>query len=160
MSKQIEVSDETWEKIKDVVQKEGDKEKKKAKIEIKTIGGSLLWESEKETLKEAVEEAVSKDANLRGANLRGANLRGTNLGDANLEGAYLGDVNLEGANLRGANLRGANLRDADLGGTNLRDAYLEGADFYHTKLYGKGGTTKITKKQIPDFLIALGVIVE
>jgi len=45
--------------------------------------------------------------------------------------------------------------DANLGDANLRDA-----DFYHTKFYGKGGTTKIKKEQIDDFLKALGIIVE
>ena len=62
----------------------------------------------------------------------------------------LGDVDLEGADLIGA----------DLGDADLRGANLEGADFYHTKFYGKGGTTKIRKNQIDDFLTALGVVVE
>ena len=44
-------------------------------------------------------------------------------------------------------------------GVDLRDAYLSGAGFYHTKFYGKGGTTKIKKNQVNDFFKALGVIV-
>ena len=60
-----------------------------------------------------------------------------------------------GADLGGANLRGADLRDAD-----LRDADLGGADFCYAKFYGRGGTTKIKKSQIGDFLKALGVVVE
>src|SRR3990167_4484147 len=109
MSKTITISDETYERLKEQFQ-EQPKEKKKTKIEIKTFGGAVLWESEKETIKEAVMEAVSRGANLEGANLEGANLKG----------AY----------------------------------------FYHALFYGKGWTTKIKKEQIPDFLIALGVIVE
>ena len=115
----------------------------KIKITIKTIFGSVLWESEKETLREAVIEKFEKDANLKGANLEGANLEG-----ANLEGAYLKGANLEGAfyskartskartskartlkgaNLEGANLEGAYLKGANLEGANLEGAYLEGA---------------------------------
>ena len=60
---------------------------------------------------------------------------------------------------RGANLRDANLEGVDLEGANLRGANLEGDDLYHTKFYGKGGTTKIKKNQVNDFFKALGVIV-
>ena len=69
-------------------------------------------------------------------------------------------ANLRGANLTGANLTDANLTDANLGGANLRDANLEGADLEGEKFYGRGGTTKINKNQINDFLKALGIIVE
>ena len=100
-------------------------------------------------VKQALEEVVSRDANLRdanlrgadlgGADLRGADLRGADLGDANLRGADLGDANLRGAdlgdaNLRDANLGDANLRGADLGGADLRDAYLGDADLRDANL--------------------------
>ena len=76
------------------------------KIVIKSIFGNVLFKYSKEgnTLKDTVEEAVKRGANLRCANLR----------CANLGGAYL----------RGADLGGANLRGADLGGADLGDAYL------------------------------------
>ena len=51
----------------------------KIKVTIKTVWGSILWESEKETLKEAVVEKNDRDANLRDADLYGADLRGANL---------------------------------------------------------------------------------
>jgi len=109
MSKTITISDETYEKLKDqLIPKE--KEEKKIGIEIKTLAGSVLFNSSKTTIKEAIVEAVSEGANLRGADLRGA--------------------------------------------------YLTGADFFHTKFYGKGGTTKIKKSQVDDFFKALGVVVE
>ena len=185
MTKTITVSDETYELIKSQVEKE-----ESNKLQIKTLAGEVLFESDKTTLKEAVEEAVNRDADLEGANLIGAylegadligaNLRDADLGDADLRGANLRDANLIGANLEGANLRdadlegadleGANLRDADLEGAylrgadlegaDLRDADLEGVDFYHTKFYGRNGNTKIKKNQIDDFLTALGVVVE
>jgi len=67
------------------------------KITLKTVFGSVLWESTKETVREAVIEKYTRDANLRDANLRDANLRG---------------ADLYGANLYGADLRGA--ENADL----------------------------------------------
>ena len=140
MTKTITVSDETYELIKSQVEKE-----ESNKLQIKTLAGEVLFESDKTTLKEAVEEAVSRNVDLRGADLEGANLR---------------DANLRGADLRGAYLEGANLEGADLEGADLRGADLEGVDFYHTKFYGRNGNTKIKKNQIDDFLTALGVVVE
>ena len=161
MTKTITVSDETYELIKSQV--EG--ERKSNKLQIKTLAGKVLFESEKTTLKEVLEEAVNRGAYLKGANLIGAYLEGANLRGAYLRDADLGDADLRGANLRcanleGADLRDANLRDADLEGANLRGADLEGVDFYHAKFYGRNGNTKIKKNQIDDFLTALGVVVE
>jgi uncharacterized protein YjbI with pentapeptide repeats len=113
---------------------------KKLKIEIKTFGGSVLFQYEVEdnTVKRTLERAVSERADLRGAyltgaDLTGANLEGANLTGANLRGAYLTGANLEGANLTGAyltgaDLTGANLEGANLEGANLTGAYLRGAD--------------------------------
>jgi len=136
--------DEALKKIEELKVYVANEEKKetssKVKLQIKTLAGEVLFESEKTTIKEAVEEAVSG-----GADLRGADLRGADLGDADLRGADLG-----GADLGGADLRGADLGGADLGG----------ADFFGTKFFGKGGTTRIKKSQVDDFFKALGVIVE
>ena len=70
MTKTITVSDETYELIKSQVEKE-----ESNKLQIKTLAGKVLFESEKTTLKEVLEEAVNRGAYLRGANLEGANLR-------------------------------------------------------------------------------------
>jgi len=103
----------------------------KTKIQIKSISGKLLFESEKEDncIKNTIIEAIRQ-----GANLRGANLRGANLGNADLYGADLRGANLSGANLRGADLRGANLGSADLRGANLGSADLSGADLRDANL--------------------------
>ena len=77
MTKTITVSDETYELIKSQVEKE-----ESNKLQIKTLAGEVLFESDKTTLKEAVEEAVSRNVDLRDADLEGADLR-----DADLEGA-------------------------------------------------------------------------
>ena len=77
----------------------------KAKIKILNwITGSVLYESDKATVKEAL-----VDANLRGANLRGANLRGADLRDSDLRVANLRGADLHGAALHGAKLYGSNL---------------------------------------------------
>ncbi len=92
---------------------------KEIKIEIKNRWtGRVLFEysSEDNTMTKTVEVAVSRDANLRGADLRDADL-----GGVNLCGADLCDVNL-----RGADLCAADLRDADLCGANLCGADLCG----------------------------------
>ena len=83
MSKTITISDETYKLIKDQVDKDNVKEKQEVGLEIKTMMGSLLFKSSKTTMKEAVQEAVSKYANLEDANLEYANLKGANLEGAN-----------------------------------------------------------------------------
>lgn len=65
----------------------------------------VMFECEADSMRIAVELAVSKRADLRDAYLRGANLRD----------AYLRDADLSGAGLSGADLRGADLRDAKYG---------------------------------------------
>ena len=63
---------------------------------------SIIFENEKETLRETLLDAIKEGADLRGADLRGADLRG-----ADLRGADLRDADLRGANLSGADLSGA-----------------------------------------------------
>jgi uncharacterized protein YjbI with pentapeptide repeats len=105
-------------------------------IEIKNYLDAVLYRSEADTIKAAMEEAVKGGANLRGANLRGANLRGANLRGANLVGANLGGAKMIGANLVGANLVGANLGGANLVGANLGGANLVGANLGGAKMIG------------------------
>ena len=64
-----------------------------------------------------------------------------------------------------AKANGISMREADLYGANLRGANLYGADLYgaelcNAKFYGKGGTKKLKKSQLPDFLAALGFVIE
>ena len=106
------------------------------KVEIKSLIGAVLFTAELPddtprglATRHALEKAVSSDANLRDADLRGANLGCADLGGANLGGADLG-----GADLRGADLGGAYLDGADLGGADLRGANLGGADLDGEKL--------------------------
>ena len=105
----------------------------KTKLQIKSVFGNILfeYESENNTLKETIEEAVKQGANLNGAYLNGANLNFANLNGANLNGAYLNGANLNFANLNFANLNGANLN-----GANLNGAYLKGANLNFANLKG------------------------
>ena len=58
---------------------------------------SIIFENEKETLRETLIDALKEGADLSGAYLGGADLRG-----ADLRGAYLSGADLRGADLRGA----------------------------------------------------------
>jgi len=69
-------------------------------------------------------------------------------------------IEKDDANLRDANLRGANLYDANLSGADLRGADLSGAELQNAKFYGRGGTMPLKRSQLPDFLGALGFIIE
>jgi uncharacterized protein YjbI with pentapeptide repeats len=107
------------------------------KIEIKNrFTGSVIFSHEQEynSIKITLKAAISCDANLCDADLRGADLCGANLCDADLRGANLCDADLRGADLRGANLCDANLCDANLRGANLCDANLRGANLFGDKL--------------------------
>ena len=118
-----------------IAEAETKKEDKVVGIAIKSVLGSIRFQSTKTTYKEAVVEAVASNADLRDANLSCANL--------------------SGADLRGADLRGADLSCADLSGADLRDADLNCAKFY-----GRGGTKPLKRSQLPSFLGALGFIIE
>ena len=137
--------DQVIENLEDVKKyiNEIDNKNKKEKTKITLchwLTGVAIYESEKETKREAILEAVDNGADLRDADLRDADLR---------------DANLCDANLRDANLRDADLRDANLCGANLCGAELDSAKFY-----GKGGIKPLKKSQLPDFLAALGFKIE
>jgi len=179
----------TDDQAKEIAEKYGaKKEVKTVGIAIRSVWGSLLFQSSKTTLVDAIREADLSGANLSGANLSeanlsgadlseadlseanlsgadlsGADLSGADLSEANLSGADLSGADLSGANLREANLSGADLSGADLSGANLREANLSGADLpdlYKAKFHGTGGQTKIKKSQLDDFLKKLGVVAE
>ena len=84
----------------------------------------IIFENEKETLKETLLDAIKEGVDLIGADLIGANLRGAYLEGANLRGTNLIGANLEGANLRGADLEGAINIKAFQCGENNRLSYI------------------------------------
>ncbi|MHA2183145.1 MAG: pentapeptide repeat-containing protein [Promethearchaeota archaeon] len=60
-------------------------------IEIKNFKVEVIYRSDKENIKEALEDAVKEGSNLTGANLTGADLTGTYLKDADLRGVNVLD---------------------------------------------------------------------
>jgi hypothetical protein len=98
------------------------------KIEIiNRFTGEVIFSTEAETIKEAVEIAVKSGVNLFCANLVGVNLVGVNLVGVNLVGAGLRGTILDGARLDGALLTSASLCGASLCGTSLRGTILDDA---------------------------------
>ena len=93
----------------------------------------IIFECEAESIKEAVEIAIMKKANLRKADLRKADLRKANLRKADLSEADLREADLREADLRKANLWKANLSEANLSEANLSEADLN-CIFYNTKV--------------------------
>ena len=124
---------ENLEQVKGYINEiENKKEEKVVGIAIMSRFGGVKFQSTKTTFKEAAVE-----------------------GKADLRDADLSDADLHGANLHGANLSDADLRDAD-----LSDADLSGAELCSTKFYGRGGTKHLKRSQLPDFLGALGFVIE
>jgi uncharacterized protein YjbI with pentapeptide repeats len=113
-------------------------------IEIKNCSGEVIFACEAESMRAAVEKAITvgtslRDADLAGADLGEADLRCANLNEANLEGVDLSGANLRGADLSGAFLDGADLRFANLRSANLRDARLHGVKIRGAELAGVTG---------------------
>ena len=105
------------------------------KFEIKhRYNGSVLFECDVASWKVAVELAITKNANLRYANLRSANLSYADLRSANLSSANLSSANLRYADLRSADLSSADLSSANLSSADLSSANLSSADLRSANL--------------------------
>uniref|UniRef100_A0A1J3HI57 FH protein interacting protein FIP2 n=1 Tax=Noccaea caerulescens TaxID=107243 RepID=A0A1J3HI57_NOCCA len=83
-----------------------------------------------------LQDACLVDCSFCGADLRSAHLQNADLTNANLEGANLEGANLKGAKLSNANLKAANLQRAYLRHVNLREAHLEGANLGGANMTG------------------------
>ena len=133
-NKEIELTDE---EVQEIVKQNSEPKG----VEIKRWDNKeVIFTSTKQTIKEAVEEAVSKGVSLEYANLYNAEL--------------------SHADLANADLTKADLYKADLFNANLSNADLSNANLAYAKFYGKGGTQKLSKEQVPVFLKALGFIIE
>jgi len=135
----------------------------KTKIQIKSIFGNLLfeYESENNSIKKALIEALKQNADLRNADLRSANLRNADLRNADLRSADLWNADLRNADLRSADLRNADLwsadlrsadlRNADLRNVNLRSANLRNANLWNADLWNADlRNANFNKKQIKE----------
>ena len=110
----------------------------KTKIEIKSVFGSVLFEHESEnnSIKKTLEEAVKSKAYLCNADLRNADLVGADLRNAYLVGADLRNADIRNADLCNADLRDANLRNTNLVCADLRNADIRNADIRNAYLCG------------------------
>jgi hypothetical protein len=126
-----------------------------AKIQIKSIAGSILFEGDFSSLADAVKAAVKSGADLSGADLSRANLSGADLSCANLSGADLSRANLSRANLSGADLSCADLPGADLSRADLPGADLSRADLSRANLSGANlSGANLSGAKDADFAIA------
>jgi uncharacterized protein YjbI with pentapeptide repeats len=122
--------------------------KMKTKIEIKSIYGSVLFshESEDNTIKETLKEAIKSRINLiysdlsnsdlSNSNLSCSDLRGSNLSCSDLRGSNLSGSDLSGSDLRGSDLRGSDLSGSDLSNSNLRNSNLRNSNLRGSDLRG------------------------
>jgi hypothetical protein len=94
----------------------------------------VLFETEAETLKDAVEEAVTLQVSLTCADLRNADLGGAWLAQAELSNADLSGANLFSAILHGGHLIGTRLCNVDLRYANIRRANLKKAILRNSEL--------------------------
>ena len=109
-----------------------------------TYTDKVIFESDKESLQSALEDAVRRDICLDGALLMDAelfqaDLSGASLSNANLNGARIGHVNFKGANLSNAHFTDATLdvtdfTDANLSGVNLGGARIKYSDLTRVNL--------------------------
>ena len=102
-------------------------------MDIKHLDGTVIYTSDKGTLKETIKKALQasvdlSSVNLSSADLSSVNLRSVNLRDTDLRSANLRYASLRSADLRYASLRSADLSSADLSSADLRDADLSSAD--------------------------------
>ena len=115
-------------------------------MDIKHLDGTVIYTSDKGTLKETIKKALQasvdlssvnlSSADLSSVNLRSVNLRDTDLRSANLRYASLRSADLRYASLRSADLSSADLSSADLRDTDLRSADLSSADLSSANLCG------------------------
>ena len=114
---------------------------------VRRFNGSVLWEGEAATVKDAIHAAIAARANLSWANLSRADLSGADLSRANLSWADLSRANLSGANLSWANLSRANLWRANLWRAELSGAELSLANLSRANLSG-ADLSKVVQKDL------------
>jgi Pentapeptide repeats (9 copies)/Pentapeptide repeats (8 copies) len=130
---------------------------------------ACIWESDHETLREAVVAAVESGTPLDGANLdkvnldhvklvgarfNGASFNGASFNDARFNGARFNDASFNGASFNGASFNDArfnyaSFNGARFNGASFNDASFNGASSFSTnpfckwRVHGKGDTISI-----------------
>ena len=110
-------------------------------MEIYNISGKVIYESDADTMRQTVIDALWDKVDLSGASLSGLNLDGINFRNAILREADLSGSSICGNQFEGADFSGAYMEEADFGASNIRDAnfsgaYMERADFAMSNICG------------------------
>ena len=98
--------------------------------------GEVIHSGDFKSVKECLEDGVSKGVSFYRADLIGSNLRDSNLSCSNLSYSSLIGSNLSYSNLSGSNLIGSNLRDSNLSCSNLSYSSLIGSNLSFSNLSG------------------------
>jgi len=101
---------------------------------LKSISGKVLFESQEDNIKDAIQEAAKLSVNLDGVNLRKCNLNNIQLNGVRMKGACLWGACLNNAAIIDCDLEAADLRLANLSNGSLENSILSGADFRGAKL--------------------------
>jgi hypothetical protein len=118
---------------------------------------SVLFETEADSFRLAIEKAISEKRNLRSADLRSADLSSANLSSADLSSANLSYANLRSADLRYADLSSANLSSADLRSADLRSAKNAELILAQTSIVPDSGSFVGWKKCLENVIVKLSV---
>jgi serine/threonine protein kinase len=115
---------------------EPDKSKKQIQI-INLMTKKIMFATTKrKTFKEAVEEAVRRQLDLKGADFSGQDLSGANLHGAKFAKAFFIDSKLNNVNFYSCFLDGADFRDATMNNCMLGDVHAVQANFAGANLSG------------------------
>ena len=108
--------------------------------------GQILFEGLFNTIKECLEDAVTRQIDLIGVELENSNLSGINLDGANLFQASLKNCNLTGANISEAQCTEAEIINCDLTAACLAYSHFQGTSFYETSF----GSTDLAGSHIEN----------
>lgn len=115
---------------------EADKSKKQIQI-VNLITKKIMFATTKrKSFKAALEEAVRRQLDLKGADLSGQDLSGANLHGARFSKAFFINSNLDNANLYSCFLDGADFRGAKMKNCMLSDVHAVQANFSEADLTG------------------------
>ncbi len=96
---------------------------------LRSVSGKIIFEGRFASIKQGVEMAVEKGANLEGINLRQANLSGALIDRAKMRGACFWGANLNGADMSDGLFEGSDFRAANLLNTCLAESNCHQTDF-------------------------------
>ena len=98
--------------------------------------GEIIYEDDRETMRETVENAIAVKIKMENVDLRGADLRGCNMNGCRIPYSDFSGCDFRGADLFGAYLRGSRFNGSDFRGCDMREADVTDSDFSYCDLCG------------------------